>query len=187
MATPLSNKNLCHSGRLITLLYDSLQLLYHRRGKQGCRDHFKHTLMRQFMLDKLIKLFHWYYKIINMYIQRLNFSYFACIYLLFRLVTKSSVNPKWRHVSTSFKIYLEMLSHFYITFTIFYYNTISLKGKHNSVLVKGLYQTECMIDRQYSSYCFLASELSIEKKIKYSRQTAYSQSMGFAINISHAQ
>ena len=26
--------------RLITLLYDSLQLLYHRRGKQGCRDHF---------------------------------------------------------------------------------------------------------------------------------------------------
>jgi hypothetical protein len=26
------------------------------------------------------------YKIINMYIQRLNFSYFACIYLLFRLV-----------------------------------------------------------------------------------------------------
>ena len=40
-----------------------------------------------------------------------------------------------------------------------------------------------MIDRQYSSYCFLASELSIEKKIKYSRQAAYSQSMGFAINI----
>jgi hypothetical protein len=32
-----------------------------------------------------------------------------------------------------------------------------------------------MIDRQYSSYCFLASELSIEKKIKYSRQAAYSQ------------
>ena len=41
-----------------------------------------------------------------------------------------------------------------------------------------------MIDRQYSSYCFLASELSIEKKIKYSRQAAYSQSMGFEINIS---
>jgi hypothetical protein len=33
----------------------------------------------------------------------------------------------------------------------------------------------------------LASELSIEKKIKYSRQAANSQSMGFAINISHAQ
>ena len=45
----------------------------------------------------------------------------------------------------------------------------------------------CMIDRQYSSYCFLASELSIEKKTKYFRQAAYSQSMGFAINISHAQ
>ena len=44
-----------------------------------------------------------------------------------------------------------------------------------------------MIDRQYSSYCFLASELSSEKKIKYSRQAANSQSMGFAINISHAQ
>ena len=45
----------------------------------------------------------------------------------------------------------------------------------------------CMIDRQYASYCFLASELSIEKKIKYSRQAANSQSMGFAINILHAQ
>ena len=43
------------------------------------------------------------------------------------------------------------------------------------------------INRQYSSYCFLASELSIEKKIKYSKQAAYSQSVGFAINISHAQ
>ena len=42
----------------------------------------------------------------------------------------------------------------------------------------------CKIDRQYSSYYFLASELSIEK---YSRHVAYSQSMGFAINISHAQ
>jgi hypothetical protein len=42
-----------------------------------------------------------------------------------------------------------------------------------------------MIDRQYSSYCFLAFELPIEKKIKYSRQAANSQSMGFAINISH--
>jgi hypothetical protein len=43
-----------------------------------------------------------------------------------------------------------------------------------------------MIDRQYSSL-FLASELSVEKKIKYSRQAGNSQSMGFAINISHAQ
>jgi hypothetical protein len=42
-----------------------------------------------------------------------------------------------------------------------------------------------MIDRQYSSYCFLASELSIEKKVKYSRQAANSQSMGFVIDISH--
>ena len=38
------------------------------------------------------------YKIIDMYIQRLHFSYFACIYLLFHLVTKSSVNPIWRHL-----------------------------------------------------------------------------------------
>jgi hypothetical protein len=30
-------------------------------------------------------------------------------------------------VSTSFKIYLDILSYMYITFTIFYYNTISLK------------------------------------------------------------
>jgi hypothetical protein len=41
----------------------------------------------------------------------------------------------------------------------------------------------CMIDRQYSSYHFLVSDVSIEKKIKYSRQIAYSQSMRFAINI----
>jgi hypothetical protein len=33
------------------------------------------------------------------------------------------------------------------------------------------------INRQYSSYCFLASELSIEKKIRYSKQAAYSQSI----------
>ena len=46
------------------------------------------------------------------------------------------IDIKWWHVSTSFKIYLEMLSYFYTTFTIFYYNTISLKGKKNSVLVK---------------------------------------------------
>jgi hypothetical protein len=35
------------------------------------------------------------------------------------------IDIKWRHVSTSFKIYLEMLSNLYITFTIFYYNTNS--------------------------------------------------------------
>ena len=35
-----------------------------------------------------------------------------------------------------------MLSDFYITFTIFYYNTISLKGTFVPVLVKGFYQTE---------------------------------------------
>ena len=43
------------------------------------------------------------------------------------------------------------------------------------------------INRQYSSYCFLASEMSIEKKIEYSKQAAYSQPMGFVISISHAQ
>ena len=37
------------------------------------------------------------------------------------------INIKWCLVSTSFKIYLDMLSYFYITFTIFYYNTILLK------------------------------------------------------------
>ena len=35
-----------------------------------------------------------------------------------------------------------------------------------------------MIDKQYSLlYCFLASELSIKKKITYSRQAANSQSI----------
>ena len=37
------------------------------------------------------------------------------------------INIKWCLVSTSFKIYLDILSYLYITFTIFYYNTISLK------------------------------------------------------------
>jgi hypothetical protein len=44
-------------------------------------------------------------------------------------------------VSTSFKIYLDILSYFYITFTIFYYNIISLKWTFFPFLVKGLYQT----------------------------------------------
>ena len=46
------------------------------------------------------------------------------------------IDIKWWLVSTSFIIYLDILSYFYITFTIFYYNTIF------PVLVKGLYQTE---------------------------------------------
>jgi hypothetical protein len=37
------------------------------------------------------------------------------------------IDIKWWHVSTSFKIYLEILSNFYVTFTIFYYNTITFK------------------------------------------------------------
>jgi hypothetical protein len=55
------------------------------------------------------------------------------------------IDIKWWLVSTSFKIYLDILSYFYITFTICYYNTINIF--HSSVhflpvLVKGLYQTE---------------------------------------------
>jgi hypothetical protein len=34
---------------------------------------------------------------------------------------------------------------------------------------------------------YIIYENAIEKKIKYSRQAANSQSVGFAINISHAQ
>jgi hypothetical protein len=55
------------------------------------------------------------------------------------------IDIKWRLASTSFRIYLDILSYFYITFTICYYNTINIF--HSSVhffpvLVKGLYQTE---------------------------------------------
>ena len=55
------------------------------------------------------------------------------------------IDIKWRLASTSFKIYLEILSNLYITFMICYYNTINIF--HSSVhffpvLVKGLYQTE---------------------------------------------
>jgi hypothetical protein len=52
------------------------------------------------------------------------------------------INIKWWLVSTSLKIYLDILSNLYITFTIFYYNNISLKRTFFPVLVKGLYQTE---------------------------------------------
>jgi hypothetical protein len=50
----------------------------------------------------------------------------------------------WWLVSTSFKIYLDILSYLYVMykFTIFYYNTIPLKCTFFPVLVKGLYQTE---------------------------------------------
>ena len=34
------------------------------------------------------------------------------------------IDIKWRLVSTSFKIYLEILSNFYFTFTICYYNSV---------------------------------------------------------------
>ena len=37
------------------------------------------------------------------------------------------IDIKWWHVSTSFKIYIEMLSPLYITFTVFYNNIASLK------------------------------------------------------------
>jgi hypothetical protein len=76
----------------------------------------------------------------------------------------------------------------HLKYTLTFFNTYTSRSRSFitthfvPVLVKGLYQTE-----SYSSYCFLASELSIEKIIKYSRQAANSQSMGFAINISHTQ
>ena len=41
------------------------------------------------------------------------------------------------------KIYIGILAYFYITFTIFYYNTISLKRTFLLLVpVKGLYQTK---------------------------------------------
>ena len=52
------------------------------------------------------------------------------------------IDIKWWRVSVSFKIYQDILVYLYITFTIFYYNTISLKWTLFTVLVKGLYQTE---------------------------------------------
>ena len=48
------------------------------------------------------------------------------------------INIKWWLVSTSFEIYLDILSPLHITFTIFYYNTVHFFP----VLVKELYQTE---------------------------------------------
>jgi hypothetical protein len=49
---------------------------------------------------------------------------------------------KWWLASTSFQIYLDILSYLYITFTIFYYNIISLKCTFFPVLVKEFYQTK---------------------------------------------
>ena len=45
------------------------------------------------------------------------------------------IDMKWWLVSTSFKIYIEILSDLYITFTIFYYNTILLKWTWAVVVV----------------------------------------------------
>jgi hypothetical protein len=65
------------------------------------------------------------------------------VVIVFRKIVKMKYNwIKWWLVSTSFKIYLDILSNFYITFTIFYYNTISRKCTFFPVIVKGLYQTE---------------------------------------------
>ena len=50
-------------------------------------------------------------------------------------VKYNRIDIKWWLVSTSFKIYLEILSNLYITFTIFNYNTISLKRTFIPVLV----------------------------------------------------
>jgi hypothetical protein len=64
------------------------------------------------------------------------------IVFVIKIVKMKYNRIKWWLVSTSFKIYLGILSYFYITFTIYYYNTISLKCTFFPVLVKGLYQTE---------------------------------------------
>jgi hypothetical protein len=51
------------------------------------------------------------------------------------------INIKMWLVSTSFKINIEILSNLYVTYTIFNYNTISLRCSFFPVSVKGLYQT----------------------------------------------
>ena len=55
-----------------------------------------------------------------------------------------------------------MLSNFYITFTIFYYNTISLQCTFFPVLVKGLYQTE-----SYSLHVMQLIRISITEEYFY--------------------
>ena len=74
-------------------------------------------------------------------------KYMVVIVLVIKIVKMKykRIDIKWRLVSTSFKIYLDVLSNFYITFTICYYNTINIFHSNVHVLpvlVKGLYQTE---------------------------------------------
>jgi hypothetical protein len=83
---------------------------------------------------------------------------------------------KWWLVSTSFKIYIDILSNFYITFAIFYYKPISRKCTFASCT--SYWQTIFII--LFSSFWTADRE-----NIIYSRQAANSQSMGLAINISH--
>ena len=81
------------------------------------------------------------------------------------------IDIKWRLVSTSFKIYIEILLYFYITFTICYYNTINKfhSGVHFfPVLVKRLYQTESdslrvvqLIRIQTTAECFYFPYLTV--------------------------
>ena len=54
----------------------------------------------------------------------------------------NGIDIKWWLVSTSFKIYQDILVYLYITFTIFYYNTFTPVYIFFPVLDKGLYQTE---------------------------------------------
>jgi hypothetical protein len=75
----------------------------------------------------------------------------------------STINELISNVSTSFKIYHTILSYFYITLTIFYYNTVSLKRTFFPVLVKGLYQTESFIVLQIISVGLLVFEFNVPR------------------------
>jgi hypothetical protein len=92
--------------------------------------------------DSVIYIFSFYYRLWN---KTAELQLLKKIWLWSPSVIKivnmkyNRIDIKWWHVSTSFKIYFEIL---WYLFTIFYYNTISLKCTFSPVLVKGLYQTK---------------------------------------------
>jgi hypothetical protein len=119
------------------------------------------------------------------------------------LISNGSLfQPHLRYTLTFFKTYTSRSRSFIITLslkrTLFLFSHVAVWGcfllNQRELFIQCLENAYCHVHKllfawltDNSSYCFLASELSIEEKIKYSRQAAYSQSMGFAINISHAQ
>jgi hypothetical protein len=92
--------------------------------------------------DSVLYIFSFYYRLWKNPAELQLKKHMVVIVFVIKIVKMKYNRIKWWLVSTWFKVYLDILSYLYITFSIFYCNIISLKCTFFSVLVKGLYQTE---------------------------------------------